>query len=446
MNRYLALAAVLLFAGGRAIASGGGDDPDQFVHRANTDINLDRYQAGRLGVVLPTYFRSNLYIAWRTVMLGPQELISAPNPAGALAAVEQRRSGGWQDQAMASQVYGAWRAAVRSALQREMAPPPEADALVNSYLNCPLGSYAFATRTLGELAARADATPERLATWVATQRQVFSTCGDDPVRSTSPAPRTPQPLPAPLSAREPLYWRQVQEYQVASAAFYGADYARSTALFDQIGATAGHPLRGWGEYLALRAQGRAAVQVPGGQEQSWQARMAPEHLAQQQQKLAAIEARVARILANPALAARHADARAISRIYRAKFAPVARFAQLGKLLDDPRNDPYLEDSLGDWLMLADRLFEAQGPNRPDPLPSLRAASSLLDWVMTVQQCGQYSSYENAAHDATASANPCVAARTHARAQWQRYAKEGNAAQARVWLFAHALRRCHRTWN
>jgi hypothetical protein len=151
-----------MLASGIAAAS-WSEPSDDYVSRYRTDIALDRYQAGQLGVVLPTYIRSNLYTAWRDVMLGAPGLQSAPNRAAGLAAVERTRKGGWQDLGAGRGAYDGWRAAVRQALKREMDPPRDADKLVDSYLNCPVASYVFATATLGDLAARADATPERLA-------------------------------------------------------------------------------------------------------------------------------------------------------------------------------------------------------------------------------------------------------------------------------------------
>ena len=436
-RQRITLAAALMLASGIAAAS-WSEPSDDYVSRYRTDIALDRYQAGQLGVVLPTYIRSNLYTAWRAVMLGTPGLASLPNRAGGLAMLERGRKGGWLDQGTGRAAYDGWRTAVRDALQREMEPARDADKLVDSYLNCPVASYVFAASTLGTLAARADATPERLGAWVANQRQVFKACGDDPdvAGYFYQRSKTPPAAPAPPAASEPPQWRQVFDYQLASFAFYGEDYARSTALFDRIGATDGHPQRTWGDYLALRSQARAALFIPGTQDQQWKARAAraqegPEaaaaRLLEQQKKLAAIEARIARIVANPALAARHEDSRAIGRSMQANLTPAARFAQLGQLLDDPRTDPYLDDRLGDWLTLADRLLDAPQPGQPDPRPAMRAATGFLDWVQTIQQCQQY--------QATRS---CAVEQGHALEQWQRYAKEGHAAQSRVWLLAAAM--------
>ncbi|HWW73097.1 MAG TPA: hypothetical protein VN089_24390, partial [Duganella sp.] len=141
------IAAAALLAGSHAFAS--SDAPwDSYVKRTGTDIAVDRYQAGTLGVVLPSYERAYLYTAWRDVILGQAGLKSAPNPQGGLADLLALRQGGWTGSAPGRDVYGAWRDAVAVALKREMSPPRDKDLVLESYLNCPAASYTFATATL----------------------------------------------------------------------------------------------------------------------------------------------------------------------------------------------------------------------------------------------------------------------------------------------------------
>ena len=410
---------------------------DGYVDRTGTDIAPDRYQAGTLGVVLPTYGRAYLYTAWRDVALGAAGLKSAPNSEGGLAALLQLRQGGWSNSAPDRDVYSAWRDAAAVALKREMSPPRDKDLVLASYLNCPVASYTFATDTLTALVKRTDATPARLADWVSTQRQVFKACGDDP--ETPPRGYgQPKPVVAPPAtppATEALYWRQMREYQLASAAFYSQDYARSGALFAKIGATDKHPLRQWGAYLSLRSQARAALFVPGPDEARWKAQQeaaaegpaaAALRIAAQQKKMAAIQASVDRIVADPALKERHEDSRIIGRSMLARLTPEPHFIHLSKLLDDPRADPYVDDHLGDWAVLADQLLESSAPGAIDKTKTLRETASFVDWIQSVQ-CRD-----------TGTVPHCAAERAHAADLWTHHLKKGNAPQARVWLMAAAM--------
>ncbi len=408
-----------------AYASGGGEAWDAYVNRESPDIPLSRYQSGELGVVLDSYEQLYLYTAWRSVVLGADGLKKAPNPDGGLLRALGARDGGWTGSNRSADVYRGWEDAVGVALHQAPLKAVKGNGLSYGYVKCPLTSYSFATATLNELARRDDATPERLQAWVATQRQVFKACGDDP---TSPRPpygeKVAVPAPAELPATEAVYWRQMQQYQLASFAFYDNNYERAFQLYTAIGATAQHPLRRWGEYLALRAQARAATYVP--EQDQWKLaqeirKEGPEaaaaRLAAQQKKLAAIEAAIAHILANPDLASLHEASRAIGRAMQARLTPAQRFAQLSKLLDDPRANPYLDDHLGDWRVLADGGL----------LASTREQAGFVDWIQTIRQCRNADAQRD-----------CATERQHALDVWQRYIKQDNQPQARVWLLASVL--------
>ncbi|WP_343732490.1 hypothetical protein [Duganella sp.] len=425
-------AAALLAA---ANAGASGDLPyDRYVSRYAPDIPLERYQGGELGVVLPTYARAYLYAAWRGVMLGAREVKTSPGMQHGLTVSVEGRPGGYGDwrQNAPDDVYAAWRDAVSAALKREVLPARENDNVANTYRSCPDSSYFFAAQTLNDLARRSDATPARLQAWVATQRQVFLVCGDNPEarRPGYGQPKVVAAQPTALPPTEALYWRQMQEYQLASAAFYAEDYTRSGKLFAHIGATDKHPLRHWGKYLALRSQARAATYISPSvsQEERWKQQQAiaaegPEaaaaRQAAQQQKVDAIQAGIDDIVADPALKDLHEDARAIGRAMRATLTPKVRFAELSKALDNPRIDPYADDQLGDWRLLADQLM---------PVAALRKSVGFIDWIQSIQQC----------HGDKPEAS-CEQERDHALEQWRRHVKDGNKAQARVWLMAAAMR-------
>jgi hypothetical protein len=421
MIRHSIIAVSTVLACAHAAASGGGAY-DRFVNRGATDIPLNLYQAGTLGVVLPSYERMYLYAAWRSVDLGDQ-IKTAPNPPGGLLRALGSRTGGWYDSGGVAEAYDPWVAQVNAVLKPAPAPKGAEEPPKFYYLNCPAASYAFATKTLSELAKRGDATPARLSAWVASQQQVFKICGDDPLAQRQPyddgKPRPVVPMPKPLPATEALYWRQMQQYQLASAAFYGDDYAASQRQFSEIGATEGHPLRNWGAYLALRAQLRAALATK------------PDAATTPAQKLAAMQAGAARILRDPALADLHESTRALMRSAQARVTPEARFTELGKLLDDPRTDPYLEDHLGDWRVLANQFLAEPASKDQQPLMSqFRKNTGFVDWIATVQACA-----------VTRDKQVCKQQQPHAVEVWRRYSTGKGAAeqaQARVWLLAVAM--------
>ncbi|MBJ7311231.1 hypothetical protein ACFOLJ_27570 [Rugamonas sp. CCM 8940] len=447
MLRLIAACAALACAD--AAASGGGDNYDRFVNRGASDIAPTRYQNGELGVLLPSFERMYLYSAWRAIALGPQELKTLPNRAGGLERSLGSKVGGWLDAGQGSKIYAAWQGAVAAALKRAPAPKKDNDMLASGYLNCPSGAYVFATGTLGELAKRADATPARLAAWVASQRQVFKFCGDDPdatQRGYGDAKVVVTP-PLELPATEALYWRQMQQYQLAAAAFYDGNYIVSAQRFGQIGATADHPLRQWGDYLNLRSLARAASQAASqannqAAEQNQGAARTVKVGAStlQEDRLTAISVAAQKIQRDPALASLHEASRAIVRAMQVRLTPEARFAQLSKLLDDPRADPYLDDHLGDWRVLADdRLSDWTSKEKQAASQQLRAVTGFMDWIQTLQQCGAPHNSDGDSDGAAAKAadSGCAPQRAHALQQWRKHG--GDAGQTRVWLVAAALK-------
>jgi hypothetical protein len=416
MIRHTIFAIGAAIACAHAMASGGGSY-DSFVNRSATDIPLNRYQAGTLGIVLPTYSRVYLYAAWRNAALG-DAAGKAPNPPGALLAALGSREGGWYDSANVSTTYEPWVELANEFTKVKV----DLDAPKLYFLNCPASSYDFAVETLRELTHRPDATPARLEAWIATQRQVFKFCGDDPKAQRQPySDAKPQalPMPVPLPVSEPLYWRQMQQYQLGAAAFYNQDYATSQRIFTEIGATEGHPLRKWGAYLTMRSQLRAAL-LPK-----------PDPATTPAQKLAAIQASAEQILRNPALEDLHASTRALARGAKARVTPDARIMELSKLLDDPRADPYFEDHLGDWRVLADQFLSGFAVKERQALvPQLRKSASFVDWIVTVQACRT-----------TSDEAVCKQQPQHAVAQWRQNSAGKSAseqAQARAWLLAAAM--------
>jgi hypothetical protein len=404
ITRLCISACVAMFATA-ASASGGGRPYDRFVNRSAPDFSLARFQAGQLGVLQPGYQRVYLYAAWRAISLSADGLKAAPNPPGGILRANGGAYSGWNDYAQSQSISLAWKEAAAQALKRAHSEPADA---VQGWIECPRESYVFATQTVAKLAQRPDATPQRLLAWVEAQDRVFTFCGDDPrPRSPRPAALPALPVPAELPDSEGA-WAQLRGYQIAAAHFYKGDLAESALRFSAIGATAGHPMRQWGAYLALRSGMREAT------------RGLQLNHADLTERAAALGAEAQRILDDPSLAALHEPTRAAVRAMLARLAPAARFEQLSSALDNPRANPYLDDHLGDWRVLADRELDLFNPER-----GARQAQrhQFIDWIVTLQSCG----FPDGAD--------CGAQRAHAQAQWETLAAAGDRAGARPWLVA-----------
>jgi hypothetical protein len=387
-----------------AIASGGGMPYDRFVNRDRPDFSLARYQAGQLEVIEPHFERVYLYTAWRAIALGAGGLASAPNPPGAILRATGAVYSGWEDYGQSKAVRQAWKNAAAAALKR---PPAESQQNSYSFPDCPREGYNFAAQTVAQLAQRKDATPARLQAWVDAQETVFASCGDDPRQTTRPVVALPPlPLPAGLPAAEGA-WAQLRGYQVAAAQFYRGEYGASAQRFDAIGATPGHPMRQWGAYLALRASTREAAAA------------IKFNTPDMTERAEALAVQAQRIVADPSLAALHEATRAAVRAMRARLTPRARFGQLSAWLDQPAGDPYQDDRLGDWRVLADGQLGIFGP---EPGAALARKHDFIDWITTLNTCGVLRD------------EGCGKQRAHALEKWEALAAADTPA-ARTWLVA-----------
>lgn len=397
--RLTTIATVLATASCLPLQNAGasGDfGPSYTMFRAWTapDIPLERFQAGDLGVVQPGMRRVYLYTAWRAFALGPK-IASAPGLAGGLARADGSAfNQGWED---AGTSYQALTTRLAALLHL-----PVDDAAVRKILACPPAATAYAMTVFDAASKRPDATPARLDAWLLAQQKVGEACQvADDFRYRYGSEKTPTIAPpAPLPDKEPLYWRQLNDYQRAAWQFQGAHYAESTALFERIGATAGHPMHDLGAYLALRSEVRRAV--VGG--------IKDVDAARRDEQARALERRGDAILADATLAPLHEPTRALLRAMRVGLTPESRMQELTRYLDNPNADPFALDRLGDWAVLAN-------DTKPQDLHALQANHAFVEWIETVRGC------------TGVAPNPaCALAAVHAMDRWQR-------TPSRAWMVA-----------
>jgi len=401
----LTLAVLALAAAPAALASGGDDEPrDELVSRFAPDHDRDQMLHGHLGIVLPGWDRASQYLAWRAIVTGGRTTV-APGPAGKAA----------------SDVPAGWHDAARpapAAIGGVDIPTINANSPFDRP-NCSPDAQDFAAATLAATQARPDRSKARVDAWVAAQKQVFRLCERDPLEVLA----APDPLVEPLPATEPLYWRQLREYQAAAAAFYAAHYAQSQLAFARIARTPGHPMQGWGAYLALRSHLRA-VQLPAAPvSKATPAPARPEQPAD----LATIRKEGAAILADAALAPVHAATEATLRRAAFLLAPGQRYVELTAMLSDLNADPSREDALDDWQLIG----SSNAPALSDEslLESLITKHPWFDWVSHLPLATDPA----APAAARAASSACPADCQQAREAFAD--RKTEAGQRRAWLVA-----------
>lgn len=444
------IAAAMLLYGAQAKASGCCGPDEEFISLGGTDVNWKDYGRGELGVVLSSYPRVYLYPAWRAFVLGKtHEKIQSSNTEN-LARSLNGDIRDWVDSKDVKNPRVRWLMASQPSLSLKESSKGSKQIAVwgtvsngnyeASFVNCPDGAFAFAVDTLTALQARSDSTAPRLAAWIDAQNEVFNRCSSD---------KKPWQVLAALSRDEPLYWQQLRQYQMASQLFYSQNFDQSERLFRTIGKTPNHPMQVWGEYLALRSQIRRITLDPSWDQaksalsselsnqlkgdplrsEKWNKAMAAFDAKNQQWNQKQLENLVVQaqlILNNAQLDKAHEPVRATIRSLQFRLVPEKRLYELSDFLNNPLNDPYQTDALGDWRRLMNDWLQANED-------ALRTKYEYIDWMRSLQRCALNEFYSDAGNSKN-----CEIEAGHAIRKWKLspVANGANALNTKAaWLVA-----------
>ncbi len=219
-----------------------------FTYSTHPDIPMAPYARGRLGVVLKTYARSYLVVAWRYFQNQP---LTDAEQRAALKMWNDRMGFASSSCEDASQDWLKARATVTGlpkTAQINIERPVVAGSY-NTYCNCMPDSFRQASATLKERVTKYGAASNDVKEWVKAQDQVFANCGygwgDKPV--------PPPAIPATLPASADKLAQADRAYQIAAAHFYVKDFDTAHKEFLAIAADSTSPWQAVSRYLAARA-------------------------------------------------------------------------------------------------------------------------------------------------------------------------------------------------
>lgn len=257
----LLLAIMTLFT---AQACGPDFSADVFVRKLRPD-NPKEFAAGKLGVLLPTYPRADLTVAFRYLnggVLSPAER-KAYQPTDSHYSEEEWVAKWQREEAEQKKVVDpaeSWRAARAkfSAIEpkveqnRELKiTRPDGGTFAPDYLNCHADAFRTAVLTLeSRVKTWGDKNPD-LTNWLAGQDAVFANCRGG-------AETMPTDAPAGSSA----LLKADRQYQLAAAQFYAAQFEPARKSFLAIAEDSNSPWRGIARYLAARCLVRQAFLSP----------------------------------------------------------------------------------------------------------------------------------------------------------------------------------------
>lgn len=359
-----------------------------FVHTVHPGYPMDRFAAGRMGVVQPTYARSYLYVAYR-YLSGSS---FTPDEQKALTSLWKDRLGSdWSEGD--EDWLKPWFEARKKVVSQDPAPisafrsrekPNEYEA----YLNCTQDAFDTATATLNERIAKYGVDSANVKTWLEAQDQVFSNCGGGSF------------IPAELPPDSDALMRADRAYQIAAANFYSTNLDEAQKRFESIAADSTSPWRNNATYLVARTLVRKGS-------------LGPEE--QKQESLTAAEAQLRKILADKNLSSLHAASTRLLNLVRLRAHPAERLNELAQTLTTKTANPNLKQDLWDYTVLLDGYLERDEEVEVEKnVPAIPKEQDLTDWIATFQDTSQ-------------------AAEDHAIARWQ--ATRSNATSANQWLIA-----------
>lgn len=427
MNRSRFIPSLLLLVIGSlftAQACGPEFYPDVFVRKLRPDNPKD-FAAGKLGVLLPTYPRADLTVAFRYLNGGSlsvaEQKAYQPTYSNAEPGPEQGADQADGSGNKTADPVEEWRAArakygappTKAGQERTVdEPQPGGWTFEAVELNCPDDAFRTALLTLHARAKTWGEKSPDLADWLKGQDVVFGNC-----QSKNPS------LPSPAPAASPALLKADRAYQLAAAEFYGGKFEDARKGFEAIGQDAVSPWQGVARYLAARCLVRQAFYAKKGDDGSSMASFDPALMHQAssllesllKQKLAGIsrqaiqnELDLARLRSDPAtqldrlataLAGPQADSNYSQNLQDLTWYLDAKLDQLPVREDAGTYVFETRNSTPETTPGKEKLSTAYDKTYRD-LADMCSSALLVDWLITFQ-------------------SPAKEAKLHALAEWKK---------------------------
>jgi hypothetical protein len=333
-----------------------------FTFSVHPDFPLEKYAAGQLGVLQPSYARSYLYVAYRYFA----GLSFDQTEQKAVASVWNDRLDMSSDESQPDAVK-IWLEA-RSKVQG-LTPVAEitvfrtpAKEAFQSYLNCPDDAFKSAAKTLNERIAKFGAGSAAVKEWVQAQDEVFKNCAEG------------QSIPAPAASNSQAVFQADRNYQIAAANFYAQNYDAADQLFSGIAADKNSPYRLIAPYLAARALVRKGMLLVA---EEGKVDAATLRLA---------EARLKKIVSDNSLSAIHANAQQTLSYVSFRLNPQGRLQELAQAIMKKNAGQGLRQQVWDYTALMNKFVkdDDESLRKFENLPTAERADDLTDWVMVFQ--------------------------------------------------------------
>lgn len=329
-----------------------------FVFTKHPDFPLEKFAAGKLGVVTDSWARSYLVVAYRTLSGNP---LSDGEAKAINGLWEDRLNNSFEsdDESWVKKWNEARKAAGATTpaevhAYRNREKPREYD----SFLNCQQDAFINAENLLNERIKRFGTDSPQVKTWLAAQDTVFANCSEG------------KHIPEPAANSDDALIRADRAYQIAAANFYSTNFDEAKQQFEAIARDGASPYRINAPYMAARAvlrQGSFAEKENEGR----------PYLVDAENRLSAI-------LKDDSLKQSHHAAARLFNLARLRAHPVEKLHELARMIMKPDANEDFKQTVWDYTVLLDKYLDVEDEAVRRQLPADLGSDDLTDWIMTLE--------------------------------------------------------------
>jgi len=347
-----------------------------FIQTKHPDLPFDKFAAGKLGVLQPTYARSYLVVAYRYLSGLPFDS-SEQQQLLALWAHRLDREDEWLKNK--NNAYQAWLEARYKFGTGSKPAPFKKDNTYPGYKfsasgysvfeNCAEDAFLNAAKTLQARSEQFGQHSEEVRSWLEAQDTVFHNCGG-PFSVTG---RLELPEEAPKQF--PAILRADRDYQIAAAYFYNGNFGEAEQRFQAI---ANDPSSHWQAIAAIVAL---------------RTRLRPITLSEDtsnstKKELAAIDLELRNLETIPSMRSLLPAIWRMRGFVEFRLDPEGRRLELADIIEHAKHPSTLREDLDDFTLLFAGAFGDDPARSAQAFESLRARSPMSDWIFTFQASDQ----------------------------------------------------------
>ena len=329
-----------------------------FVFTKHPEFPLEQFAGGKLGIVQPSWARSYLVVAYRTLSASPlsdreaKDMTSLWNDRLNLSddSSSEIVPKSWLD--ARKKVPGA-TALESIQVYRNREKPHEYE----EFLNCQSEAFTTATATLEERIKIYGADSPKVRDWLTAQDVVFANCHEG------------NRLPEPTNDQDAMV-RADRAYQTAAANFYATNYDVAKQQFDTIAKDKNSMYRIVAPYLAARAMLRKGSFAEKPED-------AKPSLSEAEQRLNAM-------LKDASLKFGHHGAQRLLNLVRVRLHPQEKAHELAAQIMKKDAVEDFKQTVWDYTYLLDKLIGEDEEGKKPAIPAGMTSDDLTDWIIAIE--------------------------------------------------------------